>query len=71
MALAIKTDSSVHTTVTAAEQRFSFQQSFYIRVVIAWRKSFTRQQAIDAICKAVRECEIEGVTLLDEPQHTT
>lgn len=40
------------------------------RVVIAWRKSFTRQQAIDAICKAVRECELEGVTLLDEPLQT-
>ncbi|CAN5365588.1 LysR substrate-binding domain-containing protein [soil metagenome] len=37
------------------------------RVVIAWRKSFTRPQAIDAIAKAVRESGLEQVTWLDEP----
>jgi LysR family hydrogen peroxide-inducible transcriptional activator len=36
------------------------------RVVIAWRKSFTRQAAIDAIRMAVRSCELPGVTMLDE-----
>ena len=36
------------------------------RVVIVWRKSFTRKGAIDAICKAVRGCQLPGVTMLDE-----
>lgn len=36
------------------------------RVVIAWRKSFTRQAAIDAIRAAVSACELPGVTMLDE-----
>jgi LysR family hydrogen peroxide-inducible transcriptional activator len=34
------------------------------RVVIAWRKSFTRRAAIDAIVKAVAECELPGVDML-------
>lgn len=34
------------------------------RVVIAWRKSFTRRAAIDAICKAVGECELPGVQMV-------
>jgi LysR family hydrogen peroxide-inducible transcriptional activator len=34
------------------------------RVVIAWRKSFTRRAAIDAICNAVAECELPGVEML-------
>ena len=36
------------------------------RVVIAWRKSFTRQAAIDAIRAAVVSCGLHGVTMLDE-----
>lgn len=36
------------------------------RVVIAWRKSFTRQAAIDAIHKAVMECNLGGVHLLQD-----
>ncbi|MBC3869858.1 hydrogen peroxide-inducible genes activator [Undibacterium oligocarboniphilum] len=36
------------------------------RVVIAWRKSFTRQAAIEAIRKAVLACHLPGVTMLDE-----
>ncbi|MFZ6818108.1 LysR substrate-binding domain-containing protein [Undibacterium sp. Ji22W] len=36
------------------------------RVVIAWRKSFTRHAAIDAIRQAVLSCELPGVTMLDE-----
>ena len=36
------------------------------RVVIVWRKSFTRKAAIDAMCKAVGECELPGVVMLDE-----
>ncbi len=36
------------------------------RVVIAWRKSFTRQPAIDAIRQAIMACELPGITLLDE-----
>lgn len=39
------------------------------RVVIAWRKSFTRKEAIDAVCNAVRDSIREnllpGVTLLE------
>jgi LysR family hydrogen peroxide-inducible transcriptional activator len=34
------------------------------RVVIAWRKSFTRRAAIDAICNAVAECDLPGVDML-------
>jgi LysR family hydrogen peroxide-inducible transcriptional activator len=34
------------------------------RVVIAWRKSFTRRAAIDAVCQAVAECELPGVEML-------
>ena len=36
------------------------------RVVIAWRKSFTRQAAIDAIHQAVMACNLSGVTMLNE-----
>ncbi|MFZ6649041.1 LysR substrate-binding domain-containing protein [Undibacterium sp. TJN25] len=36
------------------------------RVVIAWRKSFTRQAAIEAIRQAVMSCDLPGVTILDE-----
>jgi LysR family hydrogen peroxide-inducible transcriptional activator len=39
------------------------------RVVIAWRKSFTRQAAIDAIREAVLQCDLSGVTMLDEAAH--
>jgi LysR family hydrogen peroxide-inducible transcriptional activator len=34
------------------------------RVVLVWRKSFTRRAAIDAICAAVAACELPGVTML-------
>ena len=34
------------------------------RVVILWRKSFTRKAAIDAICDAVAACRLPGVSLL-------
>lgn len=34
------------------------------RVVIVWRKSFTRRAAIDAICAAVAECDLPGVDML-------
>lgn len=36
------------------------------RVVIAWRKSFTRQAAIDAIRQAVLACDLPGVTMLND-----
>jgi LysR family hydrogen peroxide-inducible transcriptional activator len=35
------------------------------RVVMVWRKSFTRKAAIDAICDAVNECGLPGVTTLN------
>ena len=37
------------------------------RVVLAWRKSFTRMPAIDAICDAINACELPGVNKLDLP----
>ena len=36
------------------------------RVVIAWRKSFTRGAAIEAIRQAVLACDLPGVTMLAE-----
>jgi len=36
------------------------------RVVIAWRKSFTRSAAIEAVRQAVLACELPGVTLLGD-----
>ena len=35
------------------------------RVVLAWRKSFTRTAAIDAVCDAVRACNLPGVEMLE------
>ncbi|WP_332848476.1 hydrogen peroxide-inducible genes activator [Massilia sp. S19_KUP03_FR1] len=34
------------------------------RVVIVWRKSFTRRAAIDAVCAAVAACALPGVHML-------
>jgi LysR family transcriptional regulator, hydrogen peroxide-inducible genes activator len=36
------------------------------RMVIAWRKSFTRRPAIDAVRQAVLSCELPGVTMLPD-----
>jgi LysR family hydrogen peroxide-inducible transcriptional activator len=36
------------------------------RVVIAWRKSFTRAGAIDALRQAVLSCKLNGVTMLPD-----
>ena len=36
------------------------------RVVIAWRKSFTRRAAIEAVRDAVLSCDLHGVTMLSE-----
>jgi LysR family hydrogen peroxide-inducible transcriptional activator len=36
------------------------------RVVIAWRKSFTRRAAIEAVRQAVLSCELHGVSMLRE-----
>lgn len=36
------------------------------RVVIAWRKSFTRGAAIEAVRQAIMECDLPGVMMLDE-----
>ncbi|HEU5435962.1 MAG TPA: hydrogen peroxide-inducible genes activator [Telluria sp.] len=35
------------------------------RVVLVWRKSFTRRAAIDAICQAVAACNLAGVEMAD------
>jgi LysR family transcriptional regulator, hydrogen peroxide-inducible genes activator len=37
------------------------------RVVLAWRKSFTRMPAIDAISDAIAQCDLPGVRKLDMP----
>jgi LysR family hydrogen peroxide-inducible transcriptional activator len=39
------------------------------RVVIVWRKSFTRKEAIDAIINAVHDCQLPGVTMLPDHPH--
>ena len=36
------------------------------RVVLAWRKSFPRTQAIEALVAAVQDCELNGVTMISE-----
>ena len=36
------------------------------RVVIAWRKSFTRSAAIEAVRQAVLRSDLPGATMLDE-----
>jgi len=37
------------------------------RVILAWRKSYTRMEAIEAVAHAVRQCELPGVEKLDLP----
>ncbi|MFL9867346.1 LysR substrate-binding domain-containing protein [Paraburkholderia fungorum] len=37
------------------------------RVVLAWRKSFTRMPAIEAICDAINACDLLGVKKLELP----
>ena len=37
------------------------------RVVLMWRKSFTRVPAIDALKRAILKCALPGVTKLDLP----
>jgi LysR family hydrogen peroxide-inducible transcriptional activator len=34
------------------------------RVVMVWRKSFTRKAAIDAVCDVVSSCNLPGITTL-------
>jgi LysR family hydrogen peroxide-inducible transcriptional activator len=38
------------------------------RVVIAWRKSFTRRAAIEAVREAVLTSDLHGVTMLSEAE---
>ncbi|HYD63645.1 MAG TPA: hydrogen peroxide-inducible genes activator [Noviherbaspirillum sp.] len=38
------------------------------RIVIAWRKSFTRRPAIEAVRDAVLSCDLHGVTMLREEE---
>jgi LysR family transcriptional regulator, hydrogen peroxide-inducible genes activator len=37
------------------------------RVVLAWRKSFTRMPAIEAIVDAINACELPGVKKIEAP----
>lgn len=41
------------------------------RVVLAWRKSFTRAPAIEALRQAVLKCELNGVTQLPDARTET
>lgn len=36
------------------------------RVALAWRKTFSRPEAIEALAESIRACPISGVTLVDE-----
>jgi LysR family hydrogen peroxide-inducible transcriptional activator len=36
------------------------------RVVLVWRKSFTRMAAVEALRQAILKCPLHGVTMLDE-----
>lgn len=38
------------------------------RVALAWRRSFTRPRAIEALCDAILEAEVEGVEMLRGPR---
>ncbi|WP_019139500.1 LysR substrate-binding domain-containing protein [Noviherbaspirillum massiliense] len=38
------------------------------RIVIAWRKSFTRRAAIEAVRQAVLACDLSGVTMLGDAE---
>ncbi|WP_151449094.1 LysR substrate-binding domain-containing protein [Lacisediminimonas profundi] len=40
------------------------------RVVLAWRKSFTRTAAIEAVRNAVHSCKLHGVEMLQDPAAT-
>jgi LysR family hydrogen peroxide-inducible transcriptional activator len=38
------------------------------RVVLAWRKSFTRLEAVEALRRAVLECDLPGLVKLRLPE---
>ncbi len=40
------------------------------RVVLAWRKSFTRRAAIETVRDAVQRCKLNGVTMLQEARES-
>jgi LysR family transcriptional regulator, hydrogen peroxide-inducible genes activator len=40
------------------------------RVAIAWRKSFTRHAAIEAVRKAILSCDLHGVTMLPDEERS-
>lgn len=40
------------------------------RVVLAWRKSFTRRAAIETVRDAVQSCKLNGVTMLHEARES-
>jgi LysR family transcriptional regulator, hydrogen peroxide-inducible genes activator len=37
------------------------------RVALAWRRSFTRTEAVQSLRKAILACELEGVQMMDSP----
>jgi LysR family hydrogen peroxide-inducible transcriptional activator len=41
------------------------------RVVLAWRKSFTRVAAIEALRKAIGKCPLHGAVKLDLPAESS
>lgn len=40
------------------------------RVVLAWRKSFTRQAALEALRQGILSCNLQGATMLPEAKIT-
>jgi LysR family hydrogen peroxide-inducible transcriptional activator len=40
------------------------------RVVLAWRRSFTRTEAIETLRQAILDCALDGVEKLDSPVQT-
>jgi LysR family hydrogen peroxide-inducible transcriptional activator len=36
-------------------------------VALAWRRSFTRVEAVEALRRAILECTLDGVERLDAP----
>ena len=56
--------SNMHTTEGMLEYRPFAAPVPSRRVVMLWRKSFTRKAAIDALCDAIASCELPGITSL-------
>lgn len=62
----LPSSSNTQPTKTSLLSMVPFQQPGPARrVALAWRKSFTRPQAIDAIRREILQCNLDGVTMLE------